>query len=107
MQLEYENLKKELQEKQVLLGQAAQAMKLIEDKSKEDEQIKYECQKLLQEEQNKNNDLEKELEVIKAKLQDSQESAELFGLTADKILEFNDKLHQYEQIKLSLEAEVS
>ncbi|XP_011495144.1 PREDICTED: centrosomin [Ceratosolen solmsi marchali] len=106
LKVENESLKKELIEKQELLSQAAKAIELIEEQKQVYARNETQYQQTLEQERERVNKLEKELEDNRLKLTDITYYEETFGITPEKALEYEEKLHKVEEIKSSLESEL-
>ncbi|XP_015592615.1 centrosomin isoform X3 [Cephus cinctus] len=107
LKVEVESLRKEVIEKQELLSQAAKAFELIEEQKEVSSRNQAQYQQSLETERERIAQLEKELEEYKEKVMDSSTYyKETFGITPEKALENEEKLHQMEELVASLEAEV-
>nr|XP_034190787.1 centrosomin isoform X2 [Osmia lignaria] len=107
LKVEIESLRKELLEKQELLSQAAKAFELIEEQKEASSRNQAQYQQSLENEREKIRLLEKELAEYQEKVADASiYYKEAFGITPEKALENEEKLHQMEELVASLEAEV-
>ncbi|CAL7951388.1 unnamed protein product [Xylocopa violacea] len=107
LKVEIESLRKELVEKQELLSQAAKAFELIEEQKEASSRNQAQYQQSLENEREKIRKLEKELAEYQEKVNDASiYYKEAFGITPEKALENEEKLHQMEELVASLEAEV-
>ncbi|XP_017882781.1 centrosomin isoform X2 [Ceratina calcarata] len=107
LKVEIESLRKELVEKQELLSQAAKAFELIEEQKETSSRNQAQYQQSLESEREKIRKLEKELAEYQEKVNDASiYYKEAFGITPEKALENEEKLHQMEELVASLEAEV-
>ncbi|KAG9428131.1 centrosomin isoform X1 [Apis mellifera carnica] len=107
LKVEIESLRKELVEKQELLSQAAKAFELIEEQKEVSSRNQAQYQQSLENEREKIRKLEKELAEYQEKMVDASiYYKEAFGITPEKALENEEKLHQMEELVASLEAEV-
>ncbi|XP_043663945.1 interaptin isoform X7 [Vespula pensylvanica] len=107
LKVEIESLRKELAEKQELLSQAAKAFELIEEQKEVSSRNQAQYEQSLEKERERIVQLEKELEEYRERATDASVFyKEAFGVTPEKALENEEKLHQMEELVASLEAEV-
>ncbi|XP_043499142.1 centrosomin isoform X2 [Polistes fuscatus] len=107
LKVEVESLRKELAEKQELLSQAAKAFELIEEQKEVSSRNQTQYEQSLEKERERIVQLEKELEEYRERATDASIFyKEAFGVTPEKALENEEKLHQMEELVASLEAEV-
>ncbi|XP_044594988.1 centrosomin isoform X5 [Cotesia glomerata] len=111
IELEVENreLKKEIEEKQELLSQAARAFELHEEQKEEASRNRELYEQSLENERRRIEELQRELEEYKEKMVDVDPSIyfnETLGITPELAIENKEKLLQMEGIVESLEAEV-
>ncbi|XP_012286950.1 centrosomin isoform X2 [Orussus abietinus] len=107
LKVENESLREELIEKQKLLNQAAKAFELIEEQKEASSRNQLQYEQSLEKERERIAQLEKELEEYREKMTESSVYyKEAFGITPDRVLEHEEKLHQMEELVASLEAEV-
>ncbi|XP_074107915.1 phosphodiesterase 4D interacting protein centrosomin isoform X3 [Cotesia typhae] len=111
IELEVENraLKKEIEEKQELLSQAARAFELHEEQKEEANRNQELYEQSLENERRRIEELQRELEECKEKIIDVDPSIyfnETLGITPESAIENKEKLLQMEGIVESLEAEV-
>ncbi|XP_011347719.1 centrosomin isoform X2 [Ooceraea biroi] len=107
LQIELENLRKQLEKKQELLNQAATAIKLFEEQKEATSRTQEQYQQTLEKEREKVIRLERELtEYRNRELDASTYYKEAFGITPEQALKNAEKLRQMEELVASLEAEV-
>lgn len=107
LKVEIESLRKELIEKQELLSQAAKAFELMEEQKEASSRNEAQYQQSLENKREKISQLERELADYQEKVADaSVYYKETFGITPEKALENEEKLHKMEELVASLEAEV-
>ncbi|XP_053596651.1 centrosomin isoform X3 [Microplitis demolitor] len=107
LQIEIEALKKEIQEKQELLSQAARAFELHEEQKEEANRNQELYEQSLENERQRIEQLQRELDEYKEKMVDpSIYFNETLGITPESAIENKEKLLQMEELVESLEADV-